>query len=98
LRIGTFPYPGDNDTVNGGYFIFSDGRYPVMAGAASRLVVDLARPSGAWFNCSTGMAGEPSSPYFKNLTQGWYHDQYFRTPLAQRPEDVPDGKRLMLVP
>ncbi len=98
FRIGTYPYPGDNDTVNGGYFMFDEERYPVVAGAASRFVVDLARPSGAWFNCSTGMAGEPSSPYFKNLTAGWIHDQYFWTPLAPRPEEIPSGKSLMLQP
>lgn len=98
LRIGTWPYPGDNDTVNGGYFVFDDERYPVVAGAASRFVVDLARPSGAWFNCSTGMAGEPSSPYFENLAAGWYHGRYFWTPLADAPEKIPSGKRLRLEP
>ena len=98
FRIGTLPYPGDNDTVNGGYFMADRGRYPVVVGAASRMVVDLAHPGGAWFNCSTGMAGEPHSPYFSNLTAGWYHGQHFWTPLAPTPDDVPDGKRLVLNP
>ncbi len=98
FRIADLPYAGDNDTVNGGYFIFDDEQYKVVAGAASRFVVDLARPSGAWFNCSTGMAGEPSSAYFKNLTPGWYYNRYFWTPLAGTPGEIPSGKRLRLEP
>ena len=98
FRIETLPYPGDNDTVNGGYFLFDDWQYPVVAGSASRFVVDLARPEGAWFNCSTGMSGEPSSAYFKNLTAGWYDNQYFRTTLAETPGEVPEGVSLLLAP
>ncbi len=87
-RIDDVGYPGDNDTVNGAYFSYDDGRYNVMAGAASRFIVDLGRPEGAWFSCSTGMAGEPSSDFFKNLTAPWYRNEYFFTRLAKTPEDL----------
>ena len=97
-RIGRLPFPGDNDTVNAGYFFAHGGRYTIFAGAASRMVVDLSRPEGAWFNCSTGMAGEPPSEYFKNLTPGWYKGEYFWTSLAERPEEVDADQRLTLRP
>ena len=97
-RIGTLPYPGDNDTVNGAHFFVDKKRFPVFAGAASRIIVDLARPDGAWFNCSTGMSEEPTSPYFENLTPGWYRNEYFRTLRMERPREVRASKRLLLLP
>ena len=97
-RIGSFPYGGDNDTVNGGYFISRKGRFPVVAGAASRIVVDCSRPDGAWFNCSTGMAGSPASPYFDNLNEGWRRHDYFWTALAKGPEEVRGASVLVLEP
>lgn len=97
-RIATLGYPGDNDTVNGGYFSVNKNDYKVFAGAASRFIVDFGQPDGAWFNCSTGMAGEPSSEYFKNLSEDWYHNRYFRTLRAENPEDLPGGKKLVFTP
>jgi acyl-homoserine lactone acylase PvdQ len=84
--------------VNGGYFYLAKQRGKVFAGAASRFVIDFAQPGGAWFNCSTGEGGEPSSAYFGNLTDGWYRHEYFRTERAQSPEGVTGGKRLVLAP
>ena len=97
-RIGTLPYPGDNDTVNGAHFYVDKKRFPVLVGAASRIIVDLARPDGAWFNCSTGMSEEPSSPYFENLTPGWYRNGYFRTLRMEKPEAAQSYRRLILLP
>ena len=84
--------------MNGGYFFLDKLRGKVFAGAASRFVVDLSRPDGAWFNCSTGAGGEPSSAYFKNLSEGWARKEYFRTELAKDPEALAGGRRLVLVP
>ena len=97
-RIDDLGYPGDNDTVNGAYFTYDKGRYNIMAGAASRFIVDLGQPEGAWFSCSTGMAGEPTSDYFKNLTPGWYRNEYFFTRLAKTPEEIGAGRRFDLSP
>ncbi len=97
-RIATVPFPGDNDTVNAGYFVWSKGACRVVAGAASRCIVDLGRPQGAWFNCSSGMAGAPGSTYFKNLTFGWYRGDYFWTERPASPDEIPLGKRLILAP
>ncbi len=84
-RIGTVGRPGANHTVNANYFIAGKSSFPVVAGAASRLVVDLANPGGAWFNCSTGISGEPGSPYFKNLSAPWQEDAYFWTKRSKDP-------------
>lgn len=99
-RIATIAPPGDNDTVNAGY-CYWDGHMRtcrVVAGPASRFIVDLGRPEGAWFNCSSGMGGEPASAYFKNLTSGWYRNEYFWTARAAHPDEIPQGRRLVLAP
>jgi len=97
-RIGTMGYPGDNDTVNGGYFLADKKNYKVFAGAASRFIVDFGKPEGAWFNCSTGMGGEPASAFFKNLNEGWQRNEYFRTERVGDPALLPAEKRLVLEP
>lgn len=98
LRIGVLECPGDNDTVCGFHFIAGPKDFPVFAGPASRMVVDLARTDGAWFNCSTGMSGEPFSPYFENLVSGWYRNEYFWTCRAAASERIGTTARLQLLP
>lgn len=99
-RIATIALPGDNDTVNAGYCYWDAHTHTcrVVAGAASRFIVDLGRPEGAWFSCSSGMSGDPASAYFKNLTSGWYRNEYFWTPRAAHPDEIPQGRRLVLAP
>lgn len=98
FRIGVLECPGDNDTVSGFHFMAGPKGFPVFAGPASRMIVDLARTDGAWFNCSTGMSGEPFSPYFENLASGWYRNEYFWTCRAAAPERIGATARLMLLP
>lgn len=98
FQIGVLECPGDNDTVSGFHFRAGPKGFPVFAGPASRMVVDLSRADGAWFNCSTGMSGEPFSQYFENLASGWYRNEYFWTCRTALPERIGATSRLRLLP
>ncbi len=96
-RVAKVPYPGNsNDTINSGKFIVHDNKYMVIWGAPSRMIIDLANPGGAWFNCSAGMSGDPDSAYFKNLYSDWYSNKYFWTKLAKDPSDQ-DGHNILVL-
>ena len=77
MRIGKFPYPGTEETVNNSTPVFVK-RYGFihMGGPTSRIVVDLALPRQFYYNCSTGPSENPKGGRFSETTDAWRSGRY----------------------
>lgn len=83
MKIGIFRYPGSEITVNMGMGFEMGGRFNVVVGPSSRLIVDLADTSKVLFNSSSGMSGNPFSDRFDNITDKWLKHEYLSLELDE---------------
>jgi len=73
IDVGPLPRSGYGATV--GVTSNSDNQ---QSGASFRMVVDVGDWEKAMFTNTPGQSGNPESPFYKNLFEGWANDQHFR--------------------
>ena len=68
------PHAGGPFTLMRMYADWGDGEQPFAGihGAGLRLVHDLADPTRSWAALSTGQAGHPFSPWFRDHAEAWF--------------------------
>jgi len=71
------PYPrgGSGNTTNNTYFSPDD--FLVKSGASFRMVLDVGNWDNAWMTNAPGQSGDPRSPFYSNLLDGWAKDKSF---------------------
>jgi len=71
----TFPRGGDGNSPNNTSF---DGKdFAVTSGASWRMVLDVGRWDQARMTNAPGQSGDPRSPFYSNLLEGWATDRSF---------------------
>lgn len=76
-RLGPFPRPGTEETVNNSAeLFFGPLGYLSMGAGTSRLTVDMAEPRHLYFHATTGNSENPDSPLFANTTRDWLNGEY----------------------
>jgi penicillin amidase len=66
---------GDGTTPNNTSFDGSD--FSVTSGASWRMVLDVGNWDAAQMTNAPGQSGDPRSPFYANLLEGWANDQSF---------------------
>jgi penicillin amidase len=75
VSLPKFPRGGDGNTPNATSF---DGAgFSVTAGASWRMVLDVGRWDQAQMTNAPGQSGDPRSPFYSNLLEGWATDKSF---------------------
>lgn len=75
LSMPAFPRGGSGNTTNN--TIFDPADLNVRAGASFRMVLDVGNWDAATMTNAPGQSGDPNSPYYQNLLDGWAKDQAF---------------------
>lgn len=84
MRLPSYPRGGSSHTTNNtGYY---DDELQVNAGASYRQVIDVGNWDAARMTNAPGQSGDPRSPFYANLLQGWAEEQSF--PLLYSREAV----------
>jgi penicillin amidase len=96
LSIGPIATPGDEMTVNVGFYRHSNP-YAQTVGASLRFIIDFASPTRAGFVLPTGQSGHPSSAHYADQTELWLHGE--RISVGEVDENSkPLAHRLLLKP
>ncbi len=80
-----------NTTNNTG---FSPTDLLVRSGASFRMVLDVGRWDDAEMTNAPGQSGDPDSPFYRNLLEGWANDSSF--PLLYSRDAVIANKALRI--
>lgn len=83
---------GSGNTVNSTSFSGND--FQVKAGASWRMVLDVGNWDAARMTNAPGQSGDPRSPFYANLLEGWANDLDF--PLLWSREQV-DAEKVMSI-
>jgi penicillin amidase len=75
MQYPSYPRGGSANTTNNTGFSAKDFR--VGAGASFRMVLDVGRWDDAEMTNAPGQSGDPRSPFYRNLLQGWAEDSSF---------------------
>lgn len=95
LSIGPFPSPGDNVTVNMGFYRHSNP-YRHTVGASIRMIIDVGDPPRLRCVLPSGQSGHPFSRHYRDQTSLWRQGQYLS--LSWSSEEGGNGPHLTLVP
>lgn len=93
MRYPDYPRGGSANTTNNTGFGPDD--FLVRAGASYRMVLDVGRWDDAEMTNAPGQSGDPRSPYYDNLLEGWATDSSF--PLLYSREAVEANRALKIV-
>ena len=93
MRMPSLGRGGSGQTVNNTAFDARD--FAVRSGASWRMVVDTSDWDAARMTNAPGQSGDPRSPFYANLLEGWAADESF--PLLFSREAVEDHTRLRIV-
>jgi penicillin amidase len=77
------PAGGGQETVNANGFVAHGGDYTGRWAASYRLLCDAADPDRSRWQHFTGQSGQPGSPHYDDLIDGWLHGR--TNPVAQPP-------------
>jgi len=66
---------GSGNTTNNTYFSPED--FLVKSGASFRMVLDVGNWDEAWMTNAPGQSGDPRSPFYSNLLNGWARERSF---------------------
>ena len=75
LSIGPFPTPGDNVTINMGFYRHSNP-YRHAVGASIRMIIDLSDAPQLRCVLPSGQSGHPFSRHYADQTNLWRQGQY----------------------
>jgi len=92
------PYPrgGSGNTTNNTSFSPADFR--VRAGASFRMVLDVGRWDEAEMTNAPGQSGDPESPFYRNLLEGWANDSSFPLLYSREAVIANQALRIELLP
>ena len=83
MEYKNYPRGGSGNTTNNTRF---DQDFLVTGGASYRMVVDVGNWDAATMTNAPGQSGDPRSPFYDNLLEGWAKDGSF--PLIYSREQV----------
>ena len=66
---------GSGNTTNNTYFLPEN--FKVRSGASFRMVLDVGNWDKAYMTNAPGQSGDPRSPFYSNLLDGWAKDKKF---------------------
>ena len=69
-----------------------------LHGATYRHIFDLANWDSGQATNAPGQSGQPGSPYYANLAEGWHHGEYFPLVFSKDKVESVTAHRLTLVP
>ncbi|MCP5182247.1 MAG: penicillin acylase family protein [Pseudomonadales bacterium] len=97
-RLGMPDYGrgGTGNTVNNTHFTGSD--FLVRSGASFRMVLDVGRWDDARMTNAPGQSGDPRSPFYANLLEGWANDGDFPLLFSRRAVEKNLAMRIQLEP
>jgi penicillin G amidase len=84
MTLPPYPRGGTADTVNNTGF--GEASFDVVSGASFRMVLDVGNWDAARMTNAPGQSGDPRSPFYGNLLQGWATEQSF--PLVYSEDAV----------
>ena len=84
MALPRYPRGGSSNTTNNGGF--SPKNFRVRSGASFRFVADTGDWDAARMTNAPGQSGDPRSPFYDNLLDGWANDESF--PLVFSREAV----------
>lgn len=89
---GPYARPGDANTVNA----TSGARFQQTGGASYRQILDLSDWDRSLMTNAPGEAGDPGSPHYDDLIEGWRYGQYHPMPFSRRYVEAATGQRYVL--
>ncbi len=92
MRVATYARGGSNRTTNNTWS--NDDALTVDGGASYRQVIDVGNWDAARMTNAPGQSGDPRSPFYDNLLEGWAKDEYF--PLLYTRDAVEAHKALTI--
>ncbi|MCZ6889411.1 MAG: penicillin acylase family protein, partial [Gammaproteobacteria bacterium] len=96
MVMAEYPRGGSGSTTNNTGFTFND--FSVQSGASWRFVVDTGDWDSARMTNAPGQSGDPRSPFFDNLLEGWATDQSFPLLYSREAVERHTAERIELVP
>jgi penicillin G amidase len=93
LELGPMPRGGNSSTP--GMTTNTDNQ---LAGASFRMAVDTKDWDPAMFTNSPGQSGDPDSPFYKNLFEGWATDKHFPVYFSKALIEKVAAEKLLLLP
>jgi len=75
FSLPAYPRGGSANTANSTRFLPDDFR--VKSGASFRMVLDVGNWDNAWMTNAPGQSGDPRSPFYANLLEGWAKEKSF---------------------
>jgi penicillin amidase len=91
-----FPRGGDGNSPNATSFDGND--FSVTSGASWRMVLDIGRWDQARMTNAPGQSGDPRSPFYSNLLEGWATDRSFPLLYSRAAIDAHVVKVIRLEP
>jgi penicillin amidase len=92
MRYPPYPRGGTGNTTNATSFNQED--FLVRSGASFRMVLDVGNWDAARMTNAPGQSGDPRSPFYDNLLEGWARDQSF--PMVYSREQVEANKVMVI--
>ena len=92
MRIPPYPRGGSRNTTNNTGFYPAD--FLVYTGASFRVVLDVGRWDNARMTNAPGQSGDPRSPFYDNLLNGWASDLDF--PLLWSEKKIRQHTKLLI--
>jgi penicillin amidase len=91
-----YPRGGDGNSPNNTSFDGTD--FSVTSGASWRMVLDVGRWDQARMTNAPGQSGDPRSPFYSNLLEGWATDRSFPLLYSRAAIDAHVVKVIRLTP
>ncbi len=96
MRYPTYPRGGTGNTTNNTGFKPED--FKVAAGASFRMVLDVGQWDDAEMTNAPGQSGDPRSPFYDNLLEGWATDSSFPLLYSRTAIEANQALRIVLEP
>jgi acyl-homoserine lactone acylase PvdQ len=95
LAIGPFPSPGDNVTINMGFYRHSNP-FAHTVGASLRYLIDMAHLEESGFVLASGQSGHVLSTHYRDQNDLWRAGKRLR--LLDVESDAQADNLLLLIP
>jgi penicillin amidase len=92
MTLPPYPRGGSANTVNN--TSFGAGSFDVTSGASFRMVLDVGNWDAARMTNSPGQSGDPRSPFYANLLEGWATGESF--PLLYSEEAIRENAVMVI--
>ncbi|MEE9255340.1 MAG: penicillin acylase family protein, partial [Pseudomonadales bacterium] len=96
MSLPSFPRGGSGNTPNN--TSYRQGDFAVRSGASWRMVLDVGRWDRSTMTNAPGQSGDPRSPFYGDLLEGWATDQSFPLLYSRREIRRNLAFRIRLIP